>query len=88
VTRVFSLPNREPTKEYLDEALMRGVSLAQAKSTWEHYFGAGLPERGVERLVDWLCMRAKERANSQAKAGKAPKPTRKAEDVLREEKWR
>jgi len=75
VSRIFSLPNAEPSKEYLDEALMRGVSHEQAVSTWEHYFGAGLPERGVERLVDWLCKRAKERAIATDKAQHAaPQP--------------
>lgn len=69
VSRVVSMPSAEPPKPYLDEALMRGIAPEQARSTWEHYWGAGLPERGVERLHDWLLKRAKERANSQARAG-------------------
>lgn len=69
VARVYSLPTEEPPKEYLDEAVMRGVDPLQARSTWEHYRGAGLPQGGVERLYEWLCKRAKERSKSTARAG-------------------
>jgi hypothetical protein len=62
VARTYTMPGEEPPPEYLDEAVMAGVSRVQAISTWKHYFGAGLPERGVERLHAWLCQRAKERA--------------------------
>jgi hypothetical protein len=93
VARTYSLTNREPSKEFLDEALMRGIPRDQAISTWEHYFGAGLPERGVERIVDWLCKRAKERVNAKAKAagpGKkaAPQPEKTLADVMKDDKWR
>ena len=69
---------------------MRGIPTEQARSTWEHYWGEGLPERGVERLHDWLLKRAKERVNRLAK-GKgfasptAPKrPTKSFEDAMKE----
>jgi hypothetical protein len=65
VGRVFSMPSEEPPSEFLDEAVMGGVSRDQARSTWAHYFGAGLPERGVERLHPWLVKRAKERVTQQ-----------------------
>lgn len=73
VSRVYSMPGEQPPQAYLDEAVMRGVSRDQATSTWVHYFGAGLPERGVERLHEWLCQRAKERANSTARAISQPR---------------
>lgn len=69
VARTFSLPSADPPQEYLDEALIRGVSREQATSTWSYWWGAGLPERGVERLFDWMCRSAKERMN--ATTGKA-----------------
>ena len=68
VARTLSLPSEQPPREYLDDAVMRGISREQAASTWEHYWGAGLPQGGVERLHDWLLKRAKERANAQARA--------------------
>lgn len=70
--RVFTMPGPEPTSEYLDEAVMAGVSREQAVSTWRHYWTAGLPERGVEKLYPWLIKQAKERVNQLARAG----PTR------------
>lgn len=73
VSRVYSMPGEQPTQAYLDEAVMRGVSREQATSTWIHYYGAGLPERGIERLYEWLCQRAKERANSTARAAAMPR---------------
>jgi hypothetical protein len=66
--RTLELPSETPSKEYLDEAVMRGVSREQALSTWEHYYGAGLPPGGVEKLYPWLCKRAKERSSQLAKA--------------------
>jgi hypothetical protein len=47
---------------------MAGVSREQARSTWEHYWGAGLPSGGVERLNPWLVKRAKERSTTLARA--------------------
>jgi hypothetical protein len=67
-TRTLGLPSEAPPKEYLDDAVMRGVSREQALSTWEHYYGAGLPPGGVEKLYPWLCKRAKERSSQLAKA--------------------
>jgi hypothetical protein len=61
VARTYTMPGEDPPPEYLDEATLRAVPREQAISTWKHYFGAGLPERGVERLHAWLCQRAKER---------------------------
>ncbi len=69
--RVYSLPGADPPKEFLDDAVMGGVSVEQARSTWEHYHGAGLPPSGVERLHPWLVKRAKERAMQLAKAPKS-----------------
>ena len=69
VARVYSMPSEEPPKDYIDEAVMRAVSAEQARSTWAHYWAAGLPERGVEKLYPWLLKQAKERANSQQRAG-------------------
>lgn len=67
--RTVSLPSEQPTSEYLDAAVMAGVSREQATSTWEHYWGSGLPDRGVEKLTPWLVKRAKERASQTARAG-------------------
>jgi hypothetical protein len=76
---VVSLPGPEPEREYLDSALMAGVGPEQARSTWAHYWGAGLPPGGVERLVPWLVQRAKERANALARASpRAPGGARAA----------
>lgn len=69
VARTVSLPSEKPTQEYLDAAVIAGISPEQATSTWSHYFGAGLPPGGVERLIPWLVKRAKERANQMARAG-------------------
>jgi hypothetical protein len=68
VARTYSMPSQEAPQDYLDDALLAGVSKTQAESTWAHYFGAGLPERGVERLNAWMVQRAKERANQTAGA--------------------
>lgn len=70
VARTYSLPETAPPQDYLEEAAMRAIPREQAISTWEHYRGAGLPERGVERLIDWLCKRAKERQNATARVGR------------------
>lgn len=75
-SRVFSLPSSEPTEAYLQEATMRAISEAQARSTWEHYWGAGLPTQGVERLHDWLLKRAQERAVSTARMPARASPRR------------
>ena len=80
VARTTSLPSEEPTQEYLDAAVMAGVSPEQARSTWEHYWGAGLPDRGVEKLIPWMVKRAKEHANQTARATRAG-PSR-ASDVF------
>lgn len=69
VARTYTMPSQEPPAAYLEEATMRGVHAAQAKSTWKHYYGAGLPERGVERLHDWLLQQAAEKATRSARAG-------------------
>ncbi len=73
IARAYSLPCETPPKAYLDVALMGGVGPDQAKSTWAHYWGAGLPQVGVERLHDWLTHRAKERQQSQARLKKPEK---------------
>jgi len=69
--RVITMPSEHPPQEYLDEAVMRGVSPEQARSTWEYYWSAGLPANGVEKLSGWLLKRAKERAASTAKVARA-----------------
>jgi hypothetical protein len=68
VARTVTMPGPEPSESYLAHCVGAGVSPDQARSTWSHYFGAGLPQGGVERLDWWLCQRAKERATSQARA--------------------
>jgi hypothetical protein len=78
VARTYSLPSQEAPDDYLQEALMAGVPRVQAESTWTHYFGAGLPERGVERLNQWLVKRSKER---QAATTKAERGGRKGDSV-------
>lgn len=90
--RTHSLPCEEPPKEFLDEALMRSVTPQQARSTWAHYWGAGLPHGGVEKLYPWLCKRAKERADSLARVTPRaatrgpppPLPGRPVDEVLAE----
>jgi len=71
VARTYTMPSKDPPKEYLDVALMGGVGPAQARSTWKHYWGAGLPTGGVERLHDWLTQRAAERAAQTASLPRA-----------------
>jgi hypothetical protein len=66
--RTLTMPSETPPKAYLDLALMAAVSREQAISTWKHYWGAGLPRGGVEKLHPWLCERAKDRANQLARA--------------------
>jgi hypothetical protein len=83
------MPGPEPTQSYLDSALMAGVKPEQARSTWSHYFGAGLPLGGVERLEWWLVQRAKERQNqlatvaakAPASSPSAPRPARPGDDL-------
>lgn len=89
VSRTISVPKTDPPQAYLDEAVMRGISPQQARSTWVHYRGAGLPQGGVERLFDWLCQRAKERANRLTKVGPSPsspppKTAKSFEDAMKE----
>ena len=59
----MTMPGPEPTQSYLDDCVMAGVSREQARSTWSHYFGQGLPPGGVERRECWLVHRATERSN-------------------------
>lgn len=66
--RAFTMPSEEPTESYLGACVMAGVSPAQARSTWSHYVGKGLPLDGVERLEWWLVQRAKEKQNKDARA--------------------
>ena len=66
--RTLTMPSETPPKVYLDMAIMNAVSREQAISTWKHYWGAGLPRGGVEKLHPWLCERAKDRANQLARA--------------------
>lgn len=68
-TRTLSMPSTEPTESYLGSCVMGGVSPKQARSTWSHYVGQGLPQGGVERLEWWLVQRAKEK--QEELAGKA-----------------
>lgn len=70
VARTYSMPSEQPPQTYLDEATMAGIRAEQAHSTWKHYWGAGLPAQGVEKLHPWLCQRALERAVQQARAPK------------------
>lgn len=67
-SRALTLPGPDPDPEYLAACVSAGVSREQALATWEHYWGAGLPPTGVQRLTPWLVRRAKERANQLAKA--------------------
>lgn len=71
VGKTYSMPSEEPPQAYLDAAVIEAVSVDQARATWRHYFGAGLPAQGVERLHPWLLQRARERANQLARQ---PKP--------------
>lgn len=80
--RVYTMPSEEPPLEYLDSALMAGVSREQAASTWAHYWAAGLPERGVEKLHPFLVKSAKERANAHAKVPGARRARSDADDRL------
>lgn len=84
--RTYTMPSEEPPEDFLDEAVMSGVTREQAASTWAHYFGAGLPERGVERLHRWLCQRAKERVvgleRTRARPGTRPPPRSRNADAL------
>jgi hypothetical protein len=73
-SRVLTMPGPEPDQEYLDLAVMGAVSKAQALSTWKHYWGAGLPPGGVEKLRPWLVQRAVERSVSTARAPGKPPP--------------
>lgn len=61
VARTVTMPGPEPTESYLASCTMAGVKPAQARSTWSHYFGQGLPPGGVERLEAWLVQRATEK---------------------------
>ncbi len=87
VARTYTMPSEHPPKDYLDEAVMRAVPQAQAVSTWEHYRGAGLPERGVERLYEWLLKRANERLNATVRlpTRRGAKPKQDLDDVFRSE---
>lgn len=67
VTRSFTMPGPEPPREYLDLAVMSGVSPVQATATWKHYYRAGLPEFGVERLHPWLIAAAAEYVTRKAR---------------------
>ncbi len=76
VARTFTMPGETPTESYLAACVMAGVKPAQARSTWSHYFGAGLPQGGVERLEAWLVQRAAEKqtASTKAPARASPRP--------------
>jgi len=81
--RTYSMPCEEPPADYLEQAVIEATPVDQAKSTWAHYWGQGLPPNGVERLYAWLLQRAREKAISNrsraaaqtSRGGKAPGPT-------------
>jgi hypothetical protein len=81
IVRTFTMPEGGPTKEYFDECTLAGVGREQAVSTWNHYRGAGLPERGVERLPFWLAQRAKEKATRDARVDRGSLLGRAADDA-------
>ncbi len=76
VPRTFTMPGETPTASYLAACVMAGVKPQQARSTWSHYFGQGLPPGGVERLEAWLVQRAAEKqtASTKAPARASPRP--------------
>jgi hypothetical protein len=74
VPRAFTMPSEQPSESYLGACTMAGVAPKQARSTWSHYVGQGLPPDGVERLEWWLVQRAKEKQERAAKASPALPP--------------
>lgn len=60
---MLSVPKGEPPKDYLDQALMAGVSNATALETWRYWQRTGLPNYGVEDLYGWLIHQAGKRGN-------------------------
>lgn len=77
VARTVTMPGPDPTKSYLAACVMAGVKPMQAVSTWNHYYGQGLPPGGVERLEPWLVQRAKEK---QTASTQLP-PARPGDDI-------
>lgn len=80
--RVYTMPCEAPPPEYLDDAVMAGVSREQAAATWTHYWTVGLPERGVEKLYPFLVKSAKERANATTKVPGARRSRSEPDDRL------
>lgn len=79
-SRVFTMPGPEPPEDYLQRAVIENVRPAQARSTWKHYFAAGLPPGGIERLHEWLLEQARDYAvrkaapPARASPGARPEP--------------
>lgn len=67
-----SLPSPTPPAEYLAHALSAGVRSDQATSTWKHYYAAGLPHGGVERIFEWLTEQAIEYGKRPARLARGP----------------
>jgi len=78
VSRTYSLPCAEPPKDYLDQAVIESTPTERAKATWKHYWGAGLPANGVERLYSWLLQQAREKAfrDSRVRVPRTEQPKR------------
>mgnify|MGYP001593041019 CR=1 FL=1 len=81
VARTVTMPGPDPTPSYLAACTMAGVKPAQAQSTWCHYFGAGLPQGGVERLEAWLVQRACEKQTQRLTAPARASPARPGDDL-------
>lgn len=64
ISRATTVPSEHPTESYLGACVMAGVSPQQARATWNHYWTAGLPPGGVEKLEPWLVKQAKEKQNA------------------------
>lgn len=79
-SRVMTMPGPEPPEDYLQRAVIENVRPAQARSTWKHYFAAGLPPGGIERLHEWLLEQARDYAvrkaapPARASPGARPEP--------------
>lgn len=89
VTRTLTLPGPDPTESYLASCVMAGVRPEQARSTWGHYFGQGLPPGGVERLEAWLVQRAAEKQTSSTKLPRGvPRPEETLDTTGAATRWR
>lgn len=77
VGKVFTIPSEDPPEDYLQQSDCEFTPRDRATATWKHYWRAGLPEFGVEKLYPWLLEQARQYGARHLKAAAERHPQRR-----------